>query len=158
MANGTCFGACFILFVILIIESFASAAPWGGISDSATEPSLEDAKDGYCPYNNLRLDPAAEGSANCQCHWKFEGSNKVMLKDVLPKACEKISSYEYGFDSYARRVMAPVPPTLIMVEYNRNFKGEACKGPRNMTQEQCENNFRNATWYGALTLTSAAAC
>ena len=149
MFHGIYFGLGLIFFVILTIESFASAAPPGSI-DFAAIPGFAAIRDAYC--HDKGLDPAAEGSANCRCYWEFAGSNKIMLKDILPKACEKISSYEYGFDAYASRVIAPIPPTLIMAEYNREFRGEACKGPRRMTQEQCEKNFRNATWYVARTM------
>lgn len=76
------------------------------------------------------------------------------MNGYIERACNKISNYEYGFDPYASRVTATqlVPATLIMAEYNRDFKGDACKTPRKMTQEQCEENFKNATWYAGLTV------
>lgn len=124
---------------------------------------------GLCDDHPIRGNPAGAVKA-CHCD-KPSGIPPPIITQAmadtdgfavaLGRACNQFTGYEYGFEPYAKEVVAEVthvnnkddeytgPP--FSIEYNRELQRndyyDNCKDPRKISQEDCVAAFKNSTLY-----------
>lgn len=112
----------------------------------------EDLHNGRCPEaHHEDEDPAGE-TKNCYCYPKPTKLDRPYYReidnntDAVVAACKEFNDFEYGFGEYASKTpFFAAVGRLLMLEYNRDFKDDRCKGPKKLTNELCVEEFKNAT-------------